>query len=59
MEAFIPIFGMLLIAALVVRRRLASGVPIVWTWRLVGLVTLGVLGTVAIPIGVAMALQYR
>ena len=59
MGVLIPILGMLLIAFVAARRRLASGPPIVWTWRLAGMVSLGVLGAMALPIGVALALRLR
>jgi hypothetical protein len=59
-EAYIPLLCLVAITALlwfsVLRQRSGNG-PLVWTWRTVGVATLGALGAVAIPILVAVILN--
>jgi hypothetical protein len=58
MQAFavlIPLVAMVVWVA--VWRRLASGPAIVWTWRLVGLLSVAILGAVAVPFLVVIGLR--
>ncbi len=58
MQAFavlLPMVAMVLWVAL--WRRLASGPPIVWTWRLVGTLSVAIVGAVAIPFLVVVGLR--
>jgi hypothetical protein len=58
MEAFVVLLCMVaMVLWVAVWRRLASGRPIVWTWRLVGWLSLAVLGAVAVPFLVVIVLR--